>query len=307
MDPKVKSYYKNPETLHFKIIELENSRKHMGNKKKCNSSLYFTEEEVSGILRYKWLPEVGATKWETFLSDTVYKPLEKFIYWRLNANFLSLVGPLPMTLMTVWLFYFSAENPPLIGENGREGIQVSEGFCFAFGLSMIFSSLIDAFDGIRARRQGCGSTFGGFFDCFMDGVAAYLETNLFLFILNFENDRRTGAISPWNIALTLIPPLYLYTIQMRMVNAHKAKFNWYQIGPTESESLIGFIILLPAFFGRDIYESQVSELFGGIQAKHLAAAAYLVVQILMIMDCVVEALYCDAKESLRMYLPMIPM
>jgi len=89
-----------------------------------------------------------------------------------------------MVALSIWLFFFS-ENPPLIGENGREGGIVSEWFSLAFGLSMIFSSLIDAFDGIRARRQGCGSTFGGFFDCFMDGVAAYLETNLFLFLFNF--------------------------------------------------------------------------------------------------------------------------
>ena len=86
---------------------------------------------------------------------------------------------------------------------------------------MIFSSLIDAFDGNRARRQGCGSTFGGFFDCFMDGVAAILETNIFLFLFNFKE----GGESLWNQALTLIPPLYLYTIQMRMVNAKKAKYN----------------------------------------------------------------------------------
>jgi len=29
--------------------------------------LYFSEEEVNGIMKYKWLPEVGATKWETWL------------------------------------------------------------------------------------------------------------------------------------------------------------------------------------------------------------------------------------------------
>jgi phosphatidylglycerophosphate synthase len=210
----------------------------------CKSALYLTEEEVNGVLRYKWLPEVGATKWETFLSNNVYKPWEYFIYWRLNANFLTLTGPIPMTLLTIWLFC-TGENPPKIGLNGREGAEISEQFCLAFGLSMIFSSLIDAFDGIRARRQGCGSTFGGFFDCFMDGVAAYLETNLFLFLFNFEG---SGA-NYWNMAITLIPPLYLYTIQMRMVTAGKAKFNFWQIGPTESESLIGLIILLPAFFG----------------------------------------------------------
>lgn len=215
----------------------------------CKSTLYFTDDEVSGILRYKWLPEVGATLWETFLSDYVYKPLEYLIYWRLNANFLSLMGPLPMLGLTIWLFFFS-ENPPFIGENGREGAQVSEWFCLAFGLSMIFSSLIDAFDGIRARRQGCGSTFGGFFDCFMDGVAAILETNLFLFLFNFQG---SGA-NYWNMAITLIPPLYLYTIQMRMVTSHKAKFNCGQIGPTESETLIGLITLLPAAFGKDIFE-----------------------------------------------------
>jgi CDP-alcohol phosphatidyltransferase len=146
--------------------------------------LYFTEEEVDGILKYKWLPEVGATKWECWLSDRLYKPLEYFIYWRLNANFLTLLGPLPMTFLTLWVF-FTSENPPRIGVNGREGQPLSETFLLAFGLSMIFSSLIDAFDGIRARRQGCGSTFGGFFDCFMDGVAAYLETNIFLYLLNF--------------------------------------------------------------------------------------------------------------------------
>jgi hypothetical protein len=112
---------------------------------------YFNEEEINGILRYKWLPEVGATKWETFLSDYMYKPLEYFIHWRLNANFLTLAGPIPMILLTVWLFFFS-ENPPRIVENGREGALIQEWFLLAFGLSMIFSSLIDAFDGIRARR-----------------------------------------------------------------------------------------------------------------------------------------------------------
>jgi phosphatidylglycerophosphate synthase len=102
-------------------------------------------------LKYKWLPEVGATKWETWLSDRLYKPLEYLIYWRLNANFLSLVGPLPMILLTLWGF-FVGENQPRITENGREGRYFSEGFLLLFGLSMIFSSLIDAFDGIRARR-----------------------------------------------------------------------------------------------------------------------------------------------------------
>lgn len=102
-------------------------------------------------MRYKWLPEVGATKWETWLSDKLYKPLEYHIYWRLNANFLSLAGPIPMILLTLWAFFIK-ENPPRITENGREGSALSEGFLLAFGLSMIFSSLIDAFDGIRARR-----------------------------------------------------------------------------------------------------------------------------------------------------------
>jgi hypothetical protein len=55
----------------------------------------------------------------------------------------------------------------------------------------------------------------------MDGVAAILETNIFLFLFNFKE----GGESLWNQALTLIPPLYLYTIQMRMVNAKKAKYN----------------------------------------------------------------------------------
>jgi hypothetical protein len=135
----------------------------------------------------------------------------------------------------------------------------------------------------------------------MDGVAAYLETNIFLYILNFE-----GGSNPWNLAITLIPPLYLYTIQMRMVNAHKAKFNCWQIGPTESETLIGFIILFPAVFGTQIYESVLSEQYG-IQGKHVAASVYLLVQALMILDCVVESIYRNPKESIRMYLPMIPM
>lgn len=78
----------------------------------------------------------------------------------------------------------------------------------------------------------------------MDGVAAYLETNIFLYIFNFQ-----GATNPWNLAITIIPPLYLYTIQMRMMNAHKAKYNCGQVGPTESETMIGFIILFPAVFG----------------------------------------------------------
>lgn len=121
-------------------------------KRHCQNGLYLTEEEVNGVLRYKWLPEVGATVWETFLVNNLYKPLEYFIYWRLNANFLSLVGPLPMTLLTFWLFCYSSKNPPFIGENGRQGDSISEMFCLAFGLSMIFSSMIDAFDGIRARR-----------------------------------------------------------------------------------------------------------------------------------------------------------
>lgn len=91
---------------------------------------------------------------------------------------------------------------------------------------------------------------------------------------------------------------------MRMMTARKAKYNWWQVGPTESESLIGLIILLPAFFGRDVYETPV---FEGAQLKHVAAGAYLLVQALMIMDCVVETLMKDAAASLRFYLPMVPM
>ena len=64
---------------------------------------------------------------------------------------------------------------------------------------------------------------------------------------------------------------------MRMVNAHKAKYNCGQVGPTESETLIGLIILLPVFFGRDVYEITISDSFGGIQGKHIAAGAYIIV------------------------------
>ena len=244
------------------------------------------------------LPEVGATRLENFLQEVLYKPLEYLIYWRLNANFLTLVGPLPMVLLSIWLFFFT-EDPPRIGEHGREGALLSEGFLLAFGLSMIFSSLIDAFDGDRARRQGCGSTFGGFFDCFMDGIAAILETNIFLFIFNFKD----GA-SYWNMAITIVPPLYLYTIQIRMMIAHKAKYNWYQVGPTESETLIGLIILLPAFFGNQVFETIIYE---EIQGKHIAAGAYLIVQALLIYDCIAESLIKNAKESFRYYMPMIPL
>lgn len=81
----------------------------------CGKKPYLTEDEVNGVLRYKWLPEVGATVWETFLSDNLYKPLEYFIHWKLNANFLTLVGPAPMAFLTIWLFFFS-ENPPRLGE-----------------------------------------------------------------------------------------------------------------------------------------------------------------------------------------------
>jgi hypothetical protein len=44
-----------------------------------------------------------------------------------------------------------------------------------------------------------------------------------------------------------------------MMNAQKAKYNWWQVGPTESETCIGFIILFPAVFGKDIYEAVISE------------------------------------------------
>jgi hypothetical protein len=53
--------------------------------------------------------------------------------------------------MTLWVF-FTGENPPRFGPNGREGELLSETFLLYFGLAMIFSSLIDAFDGNRARR-----------------------------------------------------------------------------------------------------------------------------------------------------------
>ena len=88
----------------------------------------------------------------------------------------------------------------------------------------------------------------------MDGVAAFLETNMFLFLLNFKDG---GAANSWNLLIALVPPLYLYTIQMRMMTSHKAKYNWWQVGPTESETLIGLIILLPAFFGREVYETEL--------------------------------------------------
>ena len=91
-----------------------------------------------------------------------------------------------------------------------------------------------------------------------------------------------------------------------MMNAHKAKYNCWQIGPTESETLLGFIILFPAVFGSQVYETFLSEQYG-IQGKHVAATAYLVVQSLMILDCLVESVYRNPKESLRQYLPMIPM
>jgi len=98
-----------------------------------------------------------------------------------------------MLFLTVWAFFYK-ENPPRLTVNGREGDLLSENYLLAFGISMIFSSLIDAFDGNRARRQGCGSTFGGFFDCFMDGVAAFLETNIFLYLFNFDG----AGGSYWN-------------------------------------------------------------------------------------------------------------
>ena len=76
---------------------------HHQKKPKCPERMYyFTDEEVNGILKYKWFPEVGATKWECFLSDKLYKPLEYFIFWKLNANFLTLLGPLPMIALTIW-------------------------------------------------------------------------------------------------------------------------------------------------------------------------------------------------------------
>jgi phosphatidylglycerophosphate synthase len=56
-----------------------------------------------------------------------------------------------MILLSLWAFFYG-DNPPRITENGREGRPLPEGFLLAFGISMIFSSLIDAFDGIRARR-----------------------------------------------------------------------------------------------------------------------------------------------------------
>ncbi|TNV81174.1 hypothetical protein FGO68_gene4925 [Halteria grandinella] len=108
------------------------------------------------------------------------------------------------------------------------------------------------------------------------------------------------------MAITIIPPLYLYTIQMRMVTSYKAKFNFWQVGPTESETLIGLITLLPAAFGKDVYEQIVFASYG-IQVKHIAASAYLIVQFLLIMDCVVEALWNNASACARMYAPMVPL
>lgn len=91
-----------------------------------------------------------------------------------------------------------------------------------------------------------------------------------------------------------------------MVNAKKAKYNCGQAGPTESESLIGLLILIPAVFGNNVYETVVSDVYG-IQGKHIGCGAYLIVQILLVMDCTIEAIYTNPKESFRMYLPMIPM
>ena len=152
MKSKIQKLTPNLSEFNKFIIESKEISRYLGIlMTQKQEKLYFDEDEVNGILKYKWLPEVGATHFETWLQDKLYKPLEYFIYWRLNANFLTLFGPLPMLLMTLWVF-FTGENPPRIGPNGREGELLSETFLLYFGLAMIFSSLIDAFDGNRARR-----------------------------------------------------------------------------------------------------------------------------------------------------------
>lgn len=41
--------------------------------------------------------------------------------------------------------------------------------------------------------------------------------------------------------------------------------------------------------------------------KHIACSAYLIVQVLLVMDCVVEALWKDISACARMYAPMVPL
>ena len=68
-------------------------------------SKYFTDKEFKSFTSYCHPTSVAPTKVEIFFRDWIFAPLEKEIYWKINANLLTLVGSIPFyfaTFMTVF-------------------------------------------------------------------------------------------------------------------------------------------------------------------------------------------------------------
>ena len=61
---------------------------------------YFSDQEFKSFITYTHPTSVAPTKVEIFFRDWVFAPLEKEIYWKINANLLTLIGSLPFYLAT---------------------------------------------------------------------------------------------------------------------------------------------------------------------------------------------------------------
>ena len=95
--------------------------------------------------------------YEQFLSDTLCTWIEEIIPHKLSANFVTLLGQVPLIIFTFWIIY--NEGPGI----GPDYLLKKETCLMAAGVIQWFS-ILDIVDGLRARKRKCGSPLGRIID-----------------------------------------------------------------------------------------------------------------------------------------------
>ena len=122
-------------------------------------------------------------------------------------------------------------------------------------VGIMWFSIIDILDGLRARRLKVGSPLGRLIDEGGDAVTMGNYCVLLAYVLNLQ---MPGAELLIYLSLNFV----FYAMEIKYILTGDLIMSTGDISDVELELVFSIIMIIHAIFGRDIYESKVGQTLG---------------------------------------------
>ena len=214
-----------------------------GNVNKCCLPEAFQLLNAEQMKRLELYKHKGTkTMLELFYVNYIYFYLEKLYPSALNANFVTLIGQLPMPIIAVIFLYKMGFN---LSAGSSKNI---DPLFFWAGLGLIWFTGNDLMDGIRARRlKGAGSPLGRVFDEANDMIQMTCYSLILGYLFRFDN-------AFFELVLFVLP-VVVFCMEMKYILCNELILTFGEVGSIEIETIFSIMFIVAGLHGSSFYEA----------------------------------------------------